>query len=291
MPALSTDLAEDIPEAAAAVPPRAPERPRKRSRGLAHELVEGIGAQIQSQQLRPGDKLPTESEIMQTYGVSRTVVREALSKLQAAGLVETHHGIGTFVLEARPSASFRIDPADIATAVDVLAVLELRISLETESAGLAAARRTDEQLADMRAALDAFEANVGEAGDTVSPDFRFHLQIAKATGNRYFADIMSHLGATVIPRTRINSSRFLAEELPHYLRRVNREHEEIYEAIARRDPESAKAAMRIHLTNSRERLRRAQEIAEAALKAPADAAGGRLPPAGAGSGPAKPAPR
>jgi DNA-binding FadR family transcriptional regulator len=239
---------------------------RKRSRNLAHELVEGIGSQIQTQVLRPGDKLPTESEIMQTYGVSRTVVREALSRLQAGGLVETHHGIGTFVLEARSGSSFRIDPSDIATAVDVLDVLELRISLETESAGLAALRRTEEQLAEMRRALDTFEANVAEAGDTVSPDFRFHLQIANATGNRYFADIMSHLGATLIPRTRINSSKLASEHLSQYLRRVNREHEEIYDAIARKDPESARAAMRIHLTNSRERLRKAQEATEAALK-------------------------
>ena len=107
----------------------------------------------------------------------------------------------------------------------------------------------------MRAALDAFEANVGGAGDAVSPDFRFHLAIANATGNRYFADIMSHLGSTMIPRTRINSPRVAHEDLQQYLRRVNREHEEIYQAIARRDPESARAAMRIHLTNSRERLR------------------------------------
>lgn len=243
-------------------------RPPRRSRSLAHELVEGIGGQIRAQSLRPGDKLPTESEIMQNYGVSRTVVREALSRLQAAGLVETHHGIGTFVLEAKPGASFRIDPSDIATAVDVLAVLELRISLESESAGLAAQRRTDAQLAEMRLALDAFEANVGERGDTVSPDFRFHLAIANATGNRYFADIMSHLGATLIPRTRINSSRVAQEDLPLYLRRVNREHEEIYAAIARKDPEAARAAMRIHLTNSRERLRRAQEeVAQAASSA------------------------
>ena len=86
-----------------------------------------------------------------------------------------------------------------------------------------------------------------------------------ATGNRYFADIMSHLGATLIPRARINSSRVAHEELPQYLRRVNREHEQIYSAIARSDAESARAAMRIHLTNSRERLRRAQEAAQAAV--------------------------
>lgn len=255
MTRLSTESAKGNPEGAPEEPPR------KRSRSLAHGLVEGIAAQIQSRSLKAGDKLPTESEIMRTYGVSRTVVREALSRLQAGGLVETRHGIGTFVLEPRPAGSFGIEPAERATAADVLAVLELRISLETESAGLAAVRRTDGQLAEMRAALDAFEASVVSSGDTVGQDFRFHLMIAGATGNRYFADIMSHLGANVIPRTRINSSRLAQEDLPMYLRRVNREHEEIYAAIARRDPESARAAMRVHLTNSRERLRRAQEAA------------------------------
>src|SRR5687768_9435738 len=102
MATLSTALAAENPggpvESAAAG--QAPLR--RRSRSLAHDLVEGIGAQIQGQALKPGDKLPTESAIMQSYGVSRTVVREALSRLQAAGLVETRHGIGTFVLEHRP---------------------------------------------------------------------------------------------------------------------------------------------------------------------------------------------
>jgi GntR family transcriptional regulator, transcriptional repressor for pyruvate dehydrogenase complex len=269
MATLSTaSLSENSPviEPAADLPAPPGTPLHRRSRRLAHELVEGIGAQIESRRLKPGDKLPTESGIMQTYGVSRTVVREALSRLQAAGLVETRHGIGTFVLEARPGQGFGIHPAEFATAADVMAVLELRISLETESAGLAAQRRSESQLAEMRSALDEFEANIGGTGDAITPDFRFHLAIATATGNRYFADIMSHLGATLIPRARINSSRVAREDLPQYLRRVNREHEEIYSAIARRDAESARAAMRIHLTNSRERLRRAQEATEAAAQ-------------------------
>ena len=272
MATLSTAKSGEIPEGPVTVPrvmasPLAPLR--RRSRSLAHELVEAIRAQIHGRLLQPGDKLPTESDIMRSFGVSRTVVREALSKLQAASLVETRHGIGTFVLESRQAHGFGIDPGEIATAVDVMAVLELRISLETESAGLAAQRRSEAQLAEMRAALDAFEANVEGAGDAVSPDFRFHLSIANATGNRYFADIMTHLGATVIPRTRIDSSRVAREGREQYLRRVNREHEEIFQAIARRDSDSARAAMRIHLTNSRERLRRAQEEAVAAHPRPA----------------------
>jgi GntR family transcriptional repressor for pyruvate dehydrogenase complex len=235
--------------------------PRRRLRNLASELVDGIGTRIRDRVLKPGDKLPTEAEIMREWGVSRTVVREALSKLQAAGLVDTRHGVGTFVLEPPAPSGFRIDPGDIETAVDVLAVLELRISLETESAGLAAMRRTKEQLAEMRVALDELASGDTSGNDTVSPDFRFHHLIAVATGNRYFADIMSHLGATLIPRARINSSKIASEDWSQYHRRLSREHEEIYDAIARGDPESARAAMRLHLTNSRERLRRAQEAA------------------------------
>lgn len=251
-------------------PPAATDAPRRRGRSLAHDLVEGIAGEIRSGALKPADKLPTESEIMRQWGVSRTVVREALSRLQAAGLVETRHGIGTFVLE-RPAAAagFAFDASELATAVDVMAVLELRISLESETAGLAAQRRTPEQLAAIREALDEMAASAASGGDTVSPDMRFHKLIAIATGNRYFADIMAHLGATLIPRARINSPKVAREDLPAYLRRLGREHEEIYEAIARRDPEAARAAMRLHLTNSRERLRRAQEAAQSPAQSPA----------------------
>ncbi|WCM86211.1 FadR/GntR family transcriptional regulator [Acidovorax sp. NCPPB 3576] len=244
--------------------------PVRRARGLTNAVVEDFSGKIRDRLLTPGDKLPTESEIMRAHDVSRTVVREALSKLQAAGLVETRHGIGTFVLPPRAGGVFRLDPSELTASVDVLAVLELRISLETESAGLAAMRRSETHLQAMRQALDDFERNVAMGGDTVGHDFRFHLQIAEATGNPYFADIMNHLGTTLIPRTRISGIRN-AVRGHEYLSRVNREHEEIYSAIARKDPESARAAMRIHLTNSRERLRLAQEAAKTPA-APADGA-------------------
>ena len=255
-------VAEPVPAAEPFLPPARP-----RSRSLAHGLVDDLGGRIRGQLLKPGDKLPTESAIMQSYGVSRTVVREALSRLQAAGLVETRHGIGTFVLATRAGGIFRLDPADMTNSIDAIAVLELRISLETESAGLAAHRRTDADLLAMRESLTAFAAAFAAGTDTVGPDFRFHLAIARATGNRYFADILDHLGATIIPRTRITATRIPREDQSNYLQRVNREHDEIFEAIARSDAESARAAMRVHLTNSRERLLRAREAAQAAAAA------------------------
>lgn len=236
------------------LPAVAPRRPRN----LAQGLVEDMSDRIRGGHIRPGEKLPTESELMRQYGVSRTVVREALSRLQAGGLVETHHGIGTYALEPSGGNDFRVDPADLATVRDVLVLLELRICLESEAAGLAAQRRTDAQLADMRQALDEFRESLGSDGDTITPDFRFHLLIAQATSNRYFADLMSHLGSAAIPRTRINSARIAEEDREQYLARVNLEHEDIYNAIARQEPDAARAAMRTHLSNSRERLRRAQ---------------------------------
>ncbi|CAG2152203.1 HTH-type transcriptional regulator LutR [Cupriavidus yeoncheonensis] len=233
---------------------------RRRGRTLAEEVVSGLTERISQGQLKPGDKLPTESEVMASFGVSRTVVREALSRLQASGLVETRHGIGTFVL-ARPAETpspFRIDPATMGTAMDVLAMLEFRVSLEAEAAGLAATRRSDEQLATMRRALDAMKRGATEGSDSVGADFEFHLSIARATGNRYFTDIMGHLGTMLIPRSRLQVN---SQERAQYLERVHIEHENIYDAIERHDPEGAKAAMRMHLTNSRERLRKASAAA------------------------------
>ena len=235
-------------------------RPR-RARSLAEEVVEALTRGIRGGRPRAGQKLPSEAEIMAAHGVSRTVVREALSRLQAAGLVETRHGIGTFVLDARQPTNFRIDPQELETLVDVLALLELRMSVEAEAAALAALRRSAPQLTAIRRALADFEASIGPDGDAVGPDFQFHLEIARATGNRHFTELMNYLGTMIIPRTRVNSARLADEDRTAYLDRVHREHESICDAIARRDPDAARAAMRTHLANSRERLRRAQEAA------------------------------
>lgn len=239
-----------------------PPRARRKPRSLAQELVTVLTERIRSGQLKRGDKLPTESQIMAEEGVSRTVVREAISRLQAAGQVETRHGIGTFVLDAPPVGGLRIDPATVVTLREVLAVLELRIALEIESASLAAQRRSDEELAGMRAALDELNEQAAHATDAVSADFQFHLRIAQASGNHYFADIINHLGTSIIPRTRLNSARLAHDDQSHYMSRLMHEHEAIYEAIARQDSEGAKMAMRMHLSNSRERLRQAHERAQ-----------------------------
>ena len=229
---------------------------RRRPRTLALELVESLGDRISSGQLAPGTQLPTESGLMVEFGVSRTVVREAISRLQAAGLVATRHGVGSFVVGAGNASVFRIEPQQLATLRDVVAVLELRIGVETEAAGLAAQRRSDTNLTAMRAALDSFAQALDAGQDAVAADFQFHSEIARATQNGHFANLLATLGSMIIPRARLDPGGAADAARQTYLRKVNAEHESIFDAITNGDTEAARAAMRTHLANSRERRRK-----------------------------------
>jgi GntR family transcriptional regulator, transcriptional repressor for pyruvate dehydrogenase complex len=232
----------------------------RRPRGLVNEVVEGLSASIREGHIKPGDKLPTESEIVARFDVSRTVVREAISRLQANRLVETRHGVGTFALApVQDTGNFKIADVDFATIADVIALLELRISLETEAAVLAAQRRTEQNLQAMQTTLDAFAAAIDRDSDALPSDFQFHMEIARATGNRHFADLMNYLGTMIIPRARVNTPNSAPEGRMAYLRRVHGEHESIFNAIRNQDADSARAAMRTHLANSKERLRKSQQ--------------------------------
>jgi DNA-binding FadR family transcriptional regulator len=230
----------------------------RRPRTLALELVDAFGDRIREGRLAPGDKLPTEAAVMAEFGVSRTVVREAISKLQASGLVDTRHGVGSFVVGPAPAGGLRLKPDAMVTLRDVVAMLELRIGIETEAAGLAAQRRSPRDLAGLREALDGFESAVRAGRDAVPQDFQFHLGIARATRNPHFSQMIEMLGTLIIPRARERPVESKAERRA-YLLKVNAEHESILNAIAAGDADGARAAMRTHLANSRERRRRAEQ--------------------------------
>lgn len=237
-------------------------------------VVDGVAERIANSTLRPGDRVPTEPELMREFGVSRTVVREAMSRLQASGLVSTRQGVGTFVLEPSQARPLLTAAAPNTRIRQVLAMLELRISLESEAAHLAAQRRSDAHLAGMRAALDAFDAHRRAGVSTTEDDFAFHVQIAAATGNEYFEEVLRSLGSATIPRPaqppQASAQPSAAADggplpaptfapplvsLEHNKEVTQREHEDIFEAIRRQDANAARAAMLMHLIHSRERLR------------------------------------
>lgn len=228
---------------------------RDTGRGLAHELVERLKERILGGDIEPGQKLSPESSLMAEFSVSRTVVREAISRLQAAGLVETFQGRGSFVLALpETSTTFSLEASQIRSHRDVLDMLDFRIGLEAEAAGLAAGRRTEQQLKAIERALADFRRTSENPSRAVEADFAFHLKIASASGNRFYTELLGSLGPMMImlPRTRLDVSYSLADET--HFTRVTLEHENIYDAIARSDPEGARAAVRVHLSNSRHRL-------------------------------------
>ncbi|WP_426139452.1 FadR/GntR family transcriptional regulator [Pseudomonas sp. DWP3-1-2] len=232
---------------------------RKKRRSLSQTLEALLSEDISAGRLRGGEQLPTETAIMLEHGVSRTVVREAMSRLQACGVVETRHGVGTFVRGSTLSLGPLLDPATMDIIADSLAIMELRVGLEVEAAGLAAQRRTPDQLKEMRALLDRLKHAEVLADELAVLDFQFHLKIAEATGNPYIGDTLRNLGSVIVPRSRLDSARLFHDDPLSYEQRIHDEHERIYEAIQGQNVENARSAMRLHLDDSRVHLHQVHE--------------------------------
>lgn len=235
---------------------------------LSQRVVEALSDRIATGQLKPNERVPTEPALMQEFGVSRSVVREAISRLQAAGLLRTQQGVGSFVLAPKVSNPLLPEAAPAELKVQQkLAMLELRLSLEPEAAALAAQRRTAEQLSAMERALKDFDTQRKTGEATAEADFRFHELLAQATGNEYFVHVLHSLSSATIPRNtaaprklrNAQAARFgePSPELHSGKDITAREHHAVLEAIRRGDAAAARAAMFLHLNNSRERMKNA----------------------------------
>jgi DNA-binding FadR family transcriptional regulator len=226
---------------------------------LTDQLVKQVSERISSGHYKRGDKLPTEQEFIAEFNVSRTVVREAISNLKAKGLVQSQQGVGAFVLKDVPLAAFRIEEENLELVEEIISVMELRLSIELEVAALAAIRRTDEDLRKMKTALDLMNEAIPRGESSIHADLEFHRTIAAATKNRHFLAIFNYLGEVLIPRARVQTHRLNGGTQQEYLERIAREHQQIFLAIKSQDSDGARAAMRLHLGSSRDRLRLAME--------------------------------
>jgi DNA-binding FadR family transcriptional regulator len=219
-------------------------------RSLTREVVERIAADIAAGKLAPGSRLPTEQAMMSALGVSRTVVREAVAALRADGLVTTRQGVGAFVAPEALVRPFRIEPDESRSLRNVLEIMELRMSVEVETAALAAERARPQHVKAIGTALAAIDRAIAQGDLAVEQDFAFHHAIAEATENPQFARFLAYLGRFIIPR---QSVRVASPRPRDYLETLQEEHRAIYEAIRRRDVAQARAAMRRHLSRSQDR--------------------------------------
>ncbi|HEY1611652.1 MAG TPA: FadR/GntR family transcriptional regulator [Paraburkholderia sp.] len=219
---------------------------------LADRVTAVLLEKIRSGEFPPGARLPTEQVICERFGVSRTVLREAISRLKSEGLVEVRQGSGMVVREANRETAFRL-AVDVDDSIEaVLRVTELRRGIEAEAASLAASRRTRAQLAEIKRALVAIDAAAKQQRDGVDEDLAFHIAISRATNNALYPPLLEYLSQFVraaIVVTRTNEAR-----RDDFSTQVRNEHRAIYDAIAAKDPDAARRAILTHIDNAGARI-------------------------------------
>jgi GntR family transcriptional regulator, transcriptional repressor for pyruvate dehydrogenase complex len=203
----------------------------------ADDVMRAIGGYIGSAGLQPGDRLPTERQLMQALVVGRSTVREVIRKLQALGVVESRKGSGTYLLRPMSADTIHMPLVIDATLLRdrLLQTLDVRRGLEGEASALAALRATPEDLAVIEAKLNAMEAVHLVKGTSGHEDLAFHLAIYDASHNPLFGQLLEQM------REAFESFFDEPFDRPDFARRSFPFHRELFDAIAVRDAETARA--------------------------------------------------
>lgn len=237
-------------------------KPLDNNKALKLNLVDQVSFELRqiitTEEIKVGDKLPSEAALTKQFSVSRTVIREALAALRSDGLVESKQGAGVFVIENKGNISDGLTAVNIEKISSVIEMLELRTGVEVEAAGLAAIRRSPAQEDKIYQVLEDFITHARNDEPTSELDKSFHISIANATNNPRFAEILKLMGTNVIPRSSLQKE---TQETPSslnsskYLEQIHVEHIAIADAISQRDEIAAREAMRNHLMGSQNRYR------------------------------------
>jgi GntR family transcriptional repressor for pyruvate dehydrogenase complex len=225
----------------------------RRDASLSDKVVGQLTDAIMSQQLVPGQRLPSERELGEQFGVSRTVIREAIRSLAARGLVNVTSGRGIEV--------GRIDSGDVTASMRLFVrghtnlhygkVHEVRTAVELQTAGLAAVRATPEDIVRLRQLCDTYQESIA-AGDLPKAselDFQFHQELAKASGNELLLAMLDSI-ADVLREVRNQAMKH-----PGVAEAGLKAHRWILDCVSAGDPESARRAMERHLAEAEQHWR------------------------------------
>jgi len=209
---------------------------------VQNSIIFKIRELINHKNLEPGDKLPSERMLSEKFEVSRSNIRDAIQKLEFYGLLKSIPQSGTFVADIGVVAmNGMIDDILNLEDPDFKNLVETRILLELKAAGLAAIRRTDENLQKIEAALNAFEKKVLNGEDAVQEDLLFHLAIASASGNSTLNTLMLHITPGIIT----NFKKYHVCDEGKALLGI-KEHREIFEAIKNQNSVEARKKLKVH---------------------------------------------
>lgn len=223
--------------------------PVKKKVRLYEEVVQQIIAKIESGVLVPGDRLPTERDLVKQLGVSRTSVREALRALELMGMIESKVKEGTFVSNTGLDAAL-IRYAKTTKLNDrrTLEMYQVRAQLEALSIALAAKNRNKEHLETMRKAIDGMKEEIAMGTRGLDSDKQFHRTIAEAAGNSILNEML--VMCSGILQSSINTSNAHAN-----VNVLVSEHQEMYDAVKKRDAKLAEKLMREHIQRAYDRTK------------------------------------
>ncbi len=219
---------------------------------LYRRIADTVAEAIEAGQYKLGDRLPTERELAEQFGVSRPTLREAMIALEMLGMIEARHGLGIYVTgNVRPSAP----TSEIDFEIGAFELIEARRLFEGEAAALAATSIDDDQLAQLEVLMVRMHEEDEIAGEDA--DREFHMIIARATGNGAIIATIENLwdwrNRSPLARNILARARGMGLEP-----RIN-EHRRVFEALKARDPAAARQAMRDHLERVIEHLLHATE--------------------------------
>lgn len=219
-------------------------RIRRRPR-LSEEVSLALEGRIARGEIKPGERLPVEKALAETFGVSRAVIREAVARLKADGRVETRQGAGAFVAQVPKSLNFRFWQGDGPAHAELREIFELRALVESSIAELAARRRLPADIGAIEGFLSAMEEALASGGDGSEADDDFHLAIAAATHNSYSHRLVEFLGR------HFSHSRRLAWTMPGshgaLPQEAQAEHRQIFAAVAAGDAARARRHSHEHV--------------------------------------------
>ncbi len=226
-----------------------------RREAASAEVVRHLLTYLVSGNVGLGEKLPSERKLAEALGVGRSVLREALKSLMLLGLVDARQGDGTYLMSNESDFLPRsIEWGLLLGQKQTFDLVEARLHLEVILAGLAAERRTDDDIATLGEQISEMTASARDHDRFVSADVKFHLAITQASGNATLAGVMSGIRTLLqvwISRVMHKAGSF---DSAGSFEPAIREHTAILRAVADGDPDAARRAMRIHMDNSYERL-------------------------------------
>ena len=221
-----------------------------KSTSLADALFSKLEARILSGELQPGSRFPSQKEIAEVEQVSRTVVREAVARLEAQGFAVSRQGSGVYVPDTVRYRAFQVTREELGELSDVVKLLEMRLAIEAEMAALAAARRSLDDISAMRKALRRMAEMSEDPAASAQADSEFHMAIAQATKNHYYVRLVEFLGIRLVPPRNLYLRDHPPQSHRAYAAKVHTEHEAILDSIMRMDVTRARAAARRHMQES-----------------------------------------